>query len=295
MNAMTTIKPSLKIESRSVSPDQVTHEDTFWFRNGGIEAAHCADLASTLRNTGRALDPILVWQPHDDQPDCLILLDGAHRLTAYELLDWAEDIPANVLVGADRRTAIATALSANSKRVLGLSQAERLDAAWRLVREPVVPRFKVKEIARLADVAGRTVDKMRARHRFMHEESIEITGSWARDQRTIPADDDVLDSMTDAVRDAQIDKLAEDIRDLTDRRKHPDRAILRDTHAVWEAMQRAFGERAFKDMLAYILGDDEEADDWLELASAGASLELVSAASSERDDAQDADDPDPQF
>ena len=76
--------------------------------------------------------------------------------------------------------------------------------------------------------------------------------------------------MSEAQRKAEIDKLAADIRDLVDRRKHPERAILRESEAVWEAVQVAFGEKEVKDMLTYLLGgDDGAADEWLEMALAG--------------------------
>lgn len=271
----------------SVALGQITLSEDFWFREGGINVAHQADLASTIRNTGKALDPVLLWQQDETEPGKLILLDGAHRIEAYRAARWAGTIPALILVGADRRTALGAALKANSKRALGLSQAERMDAAWRLVREPVVPRFKVNEIAFLADVAGRTVDYMRARFRTMHEEGIEITGSWAWDRRT--RDDaliDALNQMTDAQRKSEIEKLAADIRDLFDRRKHPERVILSESEAVWEAVQVALGEKAIKDMLAYLLVGEDEADEWLEMATAG---------SESTEEGEDGDEPEPAF
>lgn len=273
MNAMAQIDPKSQLQPRSVRLDQIAHDDAFCFRRGGIDTTHQADLASTIRNTERPLDPLLLWQPDDDQPDHLVLLDGAHRYAAYTVVGWAYTVPATVLVGADRRTAIGRALQANSKRVLGLSQSERMDAAWRLVRESVSPRFKVKEIARLADVGGRTVDKMRARWRTMHEEGLEITGFWARDQHSRSDVGEALNRMTDAMRAAEIERLAADFRDLTDRRKHPERAILFDSFAIWEAFELAYGEKAVKGMFSYLMGDGREADEWLEFASAEASQE----------------------
>lgn len=264
---MTAITAATIKKAASAALGQITQDDGFWFRRGGIDAAHKADLASTIRNTGKALDPVLLWQPEGGEKP--ILLDGAHRLAAYRAANWAGEIPAVILVGVDRRTALGAALKANAKRALGLSQAERMDAAWRLVREPVAPRFKVREIVYLADVAASTVDNMRARFRVMHEEGIEITDSWARDRRTLPQDDEALDRMTDAQRRAEITKLAAEIRDLIDRRKHPERMILRESEAVWEAVHEAFGEVATKRMLDYLLGGEDEADDWLEMAAAG--------------------------
>jgi len=281
---MTTITAATIKRAASVALGQITQDDDFWFRRGGIDSAHKADLASTIRNTGKALDPVLLWQPEGS--DKLILLDGAHRLAAYLAVKWSGEIPAMILAGADRRTALGAALKANSKRALGLSQAERMDAAWRLVREPVTPRFKVREIGFLADVAGRTVDNMRARFRVMHEQGIEITGSWARDRTSAEYGNDPTQGMTDAQRRAEIAKLAGEIRDLIDRRKHPERAILRDSFAVWDAVQEAFGEKTVKSMLEYLLGGEDEADEWLEMAAAGQDEVEEEGAS---------DEPEPQF
>ena len=259
--------------SMSVSLDQIAESADFKFRADGIDATHKADLAGILKNTGAPLDPVLLWQTDPGAggaPGKLILLDGAHRLAAYRALRWAQPIPAVVLAGIDRRDALGEALRANSKRRLGLSQAERMDAAWRLVREPVPRRYKVREVAAWAGVARATVDNMRARFRVMHEEGIEITGSWARDRRTLNFEaDDGLGQLSDARRKAEIVKLAADIRDLLDRRKHPERSILREEQAVWEAIGEALGEPTVKHMLEYLLGGEDEADEWVEFARSG--------------------------
>jgi len=290
MTLMNTITTTTRTLETTVGLDQIIESVDFRFRDGGIDAIHKADLASTIRNTCAGLDPVLLWQPQagENGAECgLVLLDGAHRLAAYRAAQWSQPIPAIVLLGADRRAALGAALKANSKRQLGMSQAERMDAAWRLVREPVTPRFKVREIAFLADVAGSTVDNMRARFRLMHEEGIEITGSWARDRRTRDyGEEGAFGQMPDARRNAEISKLAVDIRDLIDRRKHPERAILRDSYAVWEAVGEAFGENAMKHMLEYLLGGEDEADEWLEAAKSGRD---------EVEDCDGGDDPQPQF
>lgn len=267
---MIAMRPTIR-EGALVALDQITTGGgDFAFRTEGLNEGHKADLAGTIRNTGKALDPVLLWQPPDASKDAkLVLLDGLHRIMAYRAVGWTDGIPALILVGADRRAALGAALKASGKRVLGLTQSERLDAAWRLVREPVTPRFKVNEIATLADVAGRTVDNMRARFRVMLEEEIEITGYWWRDRRSRDSEE-VGAAMTDTQRRAEIEKLAADIRDLLDRRKHPERAVLRESEAVWEAIQVALGERTMKDMLAWLHGGDEAgADEWLLAAATG--------------------------
>lgn len=267
---MIAMRPTIR-EGALVALDQITTGGgDFAFRTEGLNEGHKADLAGTIRNTGKALDPVLLWHPPDAPKDAkLVLLDGLHRIMAYRAVGWIDGIPALILVGADRRAALGAALKASGKRVLGLTQSERLDAAWRLVREPVTPRFKVREIATLADVAGRTVDNMRARFRVMQEEEIEITGYWWRDRRSRDSEE-VGAAMTDTQRRAEIEKLAADIRDLLDRRKHPERAVLRESEAVWEAIQVALGERTMKDMLAWLHGGDEAgADEWLLAAATG--------------------------
>lgn len=257
----------------SVSLERIQYDDAFCFRAGGIDVAHKADLASTIRNTERALDPVVLWQP-EGQPEGgkLTLLDGAHRLAAYRAVGWAGPVPA-IIVSCDRRAALRAALSGNSRRSLQLTQAERMDAAWRLVREPVEPRYKVAEIVAAADVSPRTVKYMRERLRTMHEEKIAITGQWWRDRQSSEMPDDPLAAMTDAKRKAESDKLVSDLRDLLDRRKHPERAILRDSLAVEEAIFEALGDKRIKNMFEHFFGDAEEGDDWLELSGGGGDLD----------------------
>lgn len=254
-----------------VSSDQIRRDPYFSFRADGLNAAHKADLGCTLKNAGGPFDPLLLWQPDDDGK--LILLDGLHRLAAYRAAKWDGEIPVIILRGVDRRGALGEALKANAKQALSLTSAERLDAAWRLVREPVEPRFKVREIVRLIGVSGRTVDNMRKRLRDMEQAEEPITGRWARDRRSLPDGDEEMERMTDDQREAEIRKLAGEYRDLTDRRKHPERAILRDTDAIFDAMLQAFGERKMKDMLEYLLGDD--AREWLKMAASASGVESV--------------------
>ena len=256
-------------KTATVALELITYSSDFCFRAGGADVAHKADLASTIKNSSRALEPVLLWQEEGNpEEETLVLLDGLHRVEAYRAVDWPHPIPA-VIVTCDRRTALRVALSGNSRRTLQLTQAERMDAAWRLVREPVVPRYKVREIVAAADVSSRTVKYMRERQRVMQEEAIEVTGQWARDRFTYDSNDDPAGMMTDAQRKAETTKLAKDFRDLIDRRKHPERHILRDSQAVEEAIFEALGDKRMKDMFAYLYGTEEEADEWLSFTQGG--------------------------
>jgi hypothetical protein len=244
----------------------ISYDAAFDFRANGIETTHKADLASIIRNTGKALDPVTLWRDgRQSGAGKLTLLDGAHRIEAYRAVGWAEPIPA-IIYECDRKTALANALSGNSRRTLQLTQAERMDAAWRLVRELVEPRFTVKEIVAAAGVSQRNVKYMRSRFRTMHEEGTEITGQWHRDRTSQEQADDPAGMLSDVQRRAGIHELVKDFRDMLDRRKHPERLILRDAHAVEEAIVEAVGEKRFKQMIEYHLGEEAEADEWLNFA-----------------------------
>lgn len=100
----------------------------------------------------------------------------------------------------------------------------------------------------------------------MIEGGIEITGRWVSDLRASGEFEGSDVELSDAQRRKHISDLANDLRDCLDRRKKPN-PILRDSDAVWEAIHEALGDRRFKEMVAYVLGEDEEVNEWLEMAS----------------------------
>lgn len=230
----------------------------FRFRSAGIDQAHKADLARALAGRGgQPLDPVTLWEDPEAGPNAkLQVLDGIHCVAAYHAVGWGGPIPAVIFRG-DRREAIGVALSRNARHVLPLPQIDRLNAAWRLVREPVVPRFRVAEVARLASVSSRVVDKMRSRWREMREANQEPTGNWSRDQHAPSSEQEEEELMSDKEREAAITALCVEIRDVLDRRKRPERAILRDGDAVGEAVVRALGDQRFKAIASYFFGSDE--------------------------------------
>jgi hypothetical protein len=291
MTAIANITPATVQRAALVTLERITYSDDFWFRSGGIDPSHKADLASTIRNTERALDPVILWhvegQPEDGE---LLLLDGVHRIAAYQAVGWLGPIPA-IIVTCNRRAALRAALSGNSRRSLQLTQAERMDAAWRLVRESFAPRYTVREIVAAADVSVRTVKYMRDRFRTMHEEGIEITGRWATDRAMPDMSDELAGMMNDTQRKAEIGKLAADVRDLLDRRKHPERAVLRDSQAVEEAILEALGDNRIKAMFEYFFGEAEDANEWLAFAQSANDI----AGQDAGEDVGEDDEPESQF
>ncbi|MCZ7908334.1 MULTISPECIES: ParB/RepB/Spo0J family partition protein [Agrobacterium] len=242
----------------------ITRSDDFKFRFGKLDRHHKADLAGHLRRTGKPLDPVLLWRDMTaDEVDVvpLILLDGEHRIAAYKAVGDQGRVPA-IILHCDRRTALLAALGGNAKYVLSLSQMERTDAAWRLVREPVEPSYTRKEIVGMASVSARTVNYMRSRWAEMVKAGQEPTGEWGRDRSDKTTERDG-DEMTDARREREIALLVTEIRDVIDRRKRPEKAILRDGQAVDTAIIEALGDKRFKELADYFFGEDEQRDEWL--------------------------------
>lgn len=261
---------SVNSGAASVALDQIAKSADFRFRQGGIDAAHKADLAKTILNTGKPLDPIRLWLPQDategpdGTPQRFILLDGWHRLAAYRAAKWEGPIPA-VIVGGDRRVAIMAALDGNSRFVLPMTHGERLDAAWRLVREAIEPRFKVREVASLSGVGKRTVDQMRRRWAEMQAAAMEPTGDWSSDrQDRMIWEGDPADLLSDEARAREVEALTADIRDLIDRRKNPQRVILLDSAAVDDALCAALGSQRLR-YLAQYGGTVKDVEEWLRL------------------------------
>lgn len=60
MTAMTKIAAATIKRAASVALDHIAQDDDFWFRRGGIDATHKADLASTIKNTGKVLYPVFL-------------------------------------------------------------------------------------------------------------------------------------------------------------------------------------------------------------------------------------------
>lgn len=117
------------LTSRSVSLKQVIeHPEVYQPRMVATSEKHISDLRQSLNNAGE-LDPILVM-PCGDR---MVVIDGHHRLAAYKMAKRTE-IPVEFFKGTARE-AIIEAGSRNSRAVLTLSNNQRQNWAWSLVRQ----------------------------------------------------------------------------------------------------------------------------------------------------------------
>jgi ParB-like chromosome segregation protein Spo0J len=116
---------------------------------------HILELARALRD-GAKLPPILVFPVGREY----YVMDGHHRLAAYDTVGWSRTIPAKVFAGT-LTEATRMALRGNSRNKLPMTKADRLSAAWRLVKEEAAAD-SIATIASDSGVSQATVSNMRA-------------------------------------------------------------------------------------------------------------------------------------
>lgn len=115
---------------------------------------HILELAQAIQR-GEQMPPILVFPVGQDY----YVMDGHHRLAAYDMAKWAKPIPTKVFTGSLRQAERA-ALRANSKNKLPFQRDDRTAAAWRLVRQKD-PEDSIRSIMADAGVSHGTVNNMR--------------------------------------------------------------------------------------------------------------------------------------
>ncbi|CAH0338928.1 ParB N-terminal domain-containing protein [Rhizobium sp. CECT 9324] len=242
-------------ERAFIALSEITFQPDFISRNGPQDRAHVRTLAQAVKNHG-PLDPVILWR----NGETLVLLDGAYRIAAYRAAAWRDAIPAYV-VSCDRRTALLLAAGANSKDKASLTQNEKADLAWRLVREPGMD-FSKPEIARATGISSATVGRMRARHKaLLKRANVELTGHWWRDRSDDWDEQPEGPAMSDGQRRKAINQLVNELRNLLDWRKPG--AITRDSTAVFEALYEALGTKAARFFADWAVGGEgDDGEEW---------------------------------
>ncbi len=121
-------------------------------------AAHIAELVRALRTTGSPFEPLLVFPAGDKY----FVIDGHHRLAAYEATDWNEPVPVEVFAGSLEDAHLA-ALRSNSKDKLPMRREEKTEAAWCLVKED--SGLSKQQLLSFGLVSNGTIGTMRAKWR----------------------------------------------------------------------------------------------------------------------------------
>jgi hypothetical protein len=145
--------------------DIETDEDLFQWRQSGWQSTvegreQIRALMGHLRNTGEPLDPLVVY-PKDGR---YVVIDGHHRLQAYEEVRWTKRVPVRVFQGSLQEARDA-AFMANDKGRRPYSSQERLERAWDVTKRWHFDGAKElsKEVTvKMSGVSPRQVAYMRA-------------------------------------------------------------------------------------------------------------------------------------
>lgn len=147
--------------------------NVFQPRSGTLDMDHVKTLAAVIEDKGK-VDPVTVWR-------CgvyAILIDGHHRIAAYERAERKSPFPIPVPVtwyDGEVENAVITAGGRNSRAKLPMSREERSDFAWRLVK---CGGFSKAMIAEASSVSDRTVGYMRKALKELGEEAASHETWW---------------------------------------------------------------------------------------------------------------------
>jgi hypothetical protein len=173
--------------SRACSPGLTTAQ-YFALRLGGCAASEISQLAAQSH----------IWDLFHHQPSSLMrkrgwdsllpqqagavlgrvseavarryVLDGHHKVAAYDTAGWKAPISARVFRGT-LREAQRLSLGSNSRDKVPMAKADKLNAAWRLVAQED-PMDSIKTIAETANISTSTVDNMRTALRTLKAKGV---------------------------------------------------------------------------------------------------------------------------
>jgi hypothetical protein len=160
-------RPDLHI-AESVFQWRGSYQRDEWTRTN-----HIYNLAKALRSQGVPLDPLLVMPVADS----FYVIDGHHRLAAYDTAGWNEPIPVEVFAG-NLAEARLEALGSNAKDKLPMTTQAKSEAAWKITKEHL-GNLTARRVATLTAVSERQV-------RFMRKVWRELNGREDVDGETLP-------------------------------------------------------------------------------------------------------------
>lgn len=155
-----------------------TRPEDFQFRAEELDPYHAGELLKAIEQ-GSDVGPLDVWL--DPDSGSYVVLDGHHRLAAHKQAGTQARIPVIIHHGTINEVRL-VALEDNAKARLPMSQAERLDAAWRLVQvtnDDGGYVYTKPAIAGAAGVGTRTVPTMRKVMKQLLEAGEDLPERWA--------------------------------------------------------------------------------------------------------------------
>ncbi|MCX5513745.1 ParB/RepB/Spo0J family partition protein [Kaistia algarum] len=171
----------------------------------GTDEKHIQDLKRAVENQG-ALEPVeVMWIGSDPY-----LIDGHHRMFAYEQAGFDGLIPVKTFTGTVEEAVLAAG-AANSKAKLPMDSQTRQNYAWKLV---LLGGYSKAETAKAASVSERTIANMRTAKKKLGVDAIHYDIWW----RALQAANGVGDEPFDP--DAHDDWLEQQAQAYADRLTH---------------------------------------------------------------------------
>jgi ParB-like chromosome segregation protein Spo0J len=148
------------------------------------DGKHTWELVRVLEDHEQPLDPILVTPVGSN----FYVVDGHHRLQAYLTAKWKQPVPVSYFDG-NVLEAEQEALRLNCKNKLPMTDADKFEAAWRLVKDDVTGLTQ-KAIADATTISLRTISTMAATLKEHGDQARCLNWQQAKSLQWQTADDD---------------------------------------------------------------------------------------------------------
>jgi ParB-like chromosome segregation protein Spo0J len=221
------------------------------FQPRGEDERHISELVRAIKARGK-VEPVTVIQVGDKA----VLIDGHHRLVAYELAKAASAVPVRYFEGT-LEDAVLEAGRANSKAKLPMNNQDRQNYAWRLV---LMGTYSKRQIMDAAAISDGQVAVMRRVKTALGSAAYDAP-TWWRAQRN--AKGIAWQEIDDDERERRLEELAQDYADRLS--KEFSTKLANNPEVAARALSIHFGRR-LQD-LAWAMrehlpepGDDEESD-----------------------------------
>ncbi len=172
------------------------------FQPRGMSERHISDLVRAIQNAGE-VDPVTVMQIGQR----VILIDGHHRIEAYQQAGRTSDIPVRYF-GGTLEEAVLEAGQANSKAKLPMTSQERHDYAWRLV---LLGKHSKADIARASGISSSSVANMRRVRKELGDHAVEYRSWWQARERAQGAGNEVLDEDREQWKEELAERFADQL------------------------------------------------------------------------------------
>lgn len=217
-------------------------ESVFQWRGGAKEdryerEKHIYALATALKNQRTPLDRLTVWPVADR----FYVLDGHHRLAAYDTVGWTKAIPVDVFEGTLDEARL-RAIAGNVRDKLRMTVPQKSEAAWRITKENI-GNLNADGIAEATQISRRqafvmksTWKELNARTDLSEDQREKLPGITWRQARDLKAGGDGS-ADADWNADVWIDEKANALAELI-RKKNIERALMESPEITARALSQ---------------------------------------------------------